>query len=107
MSAESIARGERIKERREKLGLSQAELAEAARLSQGYLSQIENGEAESLGSKILFALANALEIDAEVIVGNKEAPSLNGSINPLLKNKLAELGPQFQNKLYDLIKTLE
>ncbi len=36
--------GRKIKNRREELGLTQPELAEISKLSQGYISRIENGK---------------------------------------------------------------
>lgn len=69
MSAYRVAMGRRIKERRELLGMSQAELA--AKLSyrgKGSISRIESGETE-VGQSALPRLAEALETDVAYLMG--------------------------------------
>jgi len=56
--------GQRIRATREARGLSQVNLAEAARISQGYLSQLEQDEREpslSIAARIAEALNLSLE----------------------------------------------
>lgn len=60
--------GRTIRGLREDLGMSQAQLAADAELSQGYLSQIENDEVLNLGTAVLFRLAAALVVDPKVIM---------------------------------------
>ncbi len=60
--------GARIRRRRKELGLSQAALATAARINQGYLSQIERSLANPRGPTI-DALAVALDTPQGVLVG--------------------------------------
>jgi transcriptional regulator with XRE-family HTH domain len=55
--------GERIKSRREELGLTQAQLAKKAGIGQPYISKIENKTMESPSMTALESLANALSID--------------------------------------------
>lgn len=69
MSAYRAAMGRRIKERRELLGMSQAELA--AKLSyrgKGSISRIESGETE-VGQSALPRLAEVLETDVAYLMG--------------------------------------
>jgi SOS-response transcriptional repressor LexA len=60
--------GARIRRRRKELGMSQVELAAAANLNQGYLSQIENGRANPR-PRTIDALAVALNLPQGVLIG--------------------------------------
>lgn len=60
--------GERIRRRRQELGLSQVALAEAAGINQGYLSQIERGKANPR-RRTVDALAVALNLPQGVLIG--------------------------------------
>lgn len=65
-SGESV--GARIRRRRKELGLSQVELADAANMNQGYLSQIETGRANPR-RRTIDALAVALNLPQGVLIG--------------------------------------
>ena len=65
-AGESI--GARIKRRRKELGLSQVELAAAAGVNQGYLSEIERGKANPR-RRTIDALAVALNLPQGVLIG--------------------------------------
>ncbi len=56
--------GERIRERREALGLSQADLAARARIDIGTLSKLENGRSGARGPTLarLYQVAAALRV---------------------------------------------
>lgn len=58
--------GEQLRNRREELRLTQTEVAVAAGLSQGYISQIEKGEAPSSPDRIesWVKICDALQLDA-------------------------------------------
>lgn len=60
--------GARIKRRRKELGLSQVELAAAAGVNQGYLSEIERGKANPR-RRTVDALAVALNLPQSVLIG--------------------------------------
>ncbi len=62
--------GASVRRRRKKLGLTIAALAERARVSVNWISEIERGRAPSFA--VLIALAKALEIPAGELLG--EAP---------------------------------
>ena len=64
--------GQRIKRRRQELGLSQAQLARAAELTQGFLSALETGRRQ-LAPKTLERLAQVLDLPSAVIVGHGSA----------------------------------
>lgn len=53
----------KLKEYREKLGLTQEKLAEKSSISRQTISSIENGILTNIESKTMFKLANALNCD--------------------------------------------
>ena len=60
--------GDRIKRRRQELELTQIELAQSAKITQGFLSSIEGGRRHP-GPQTLRVLADALGIPVAVIIG--------------------------------------
>jgi len=68
--------GERIKKRRLELGWTQDRLAGDARISKGFLSDIENGK-RSIGADNLLALASALGVSMDFLMkgGRPSAPA--------------------------------
>ena len=62
--------GSRIKFMCEKKGLSQTGLAKLAKVSQGAISQLENGTAEA--TKHIGAIAKALGVTSEYLTDGKE-----------------------------------
>jgi transcriptional regulator with XRE-family HTH domain len=60
--------GHKIRGLREEIGMSQAQLAAQAELSQGYLSQIENDEVQNPSAAVLFRLAQALHVDPRCLL---------------------------------------
>lgn len=64
--------GQRIKQRRQELGLNQCELAQAVGVSQGFLSAVETGHRQASG-KTVERLAGALDLPPAVIVGRAAA----------------------------------
>lgn len=77
MTLNYIIIGKNIKEARQKKQMSQAELAEKADLSAGYISFIETG-ARGLSIEAFINLANALEVSAdELFAENLIAYQLN------------------------------
>jgi len=55
--------GRRLRDLREQMGLSQAQLAGQAEVSQGYLCQLEREEVKNPSAAILLRLAKALYVD--------------------------------------------
>ena len=51
-----------IRRLREKRSLTQAELAKRAKLTQGYISQLEAGAKKDIGAKVAVRLAKALGV---------------------------------------------
>lgn len=76
--------GNKIKRRREELGLSQEQLAEKAGVSQPLIHKLESGKA--LETKKLNQIANALDVSAEWLLGTVER-------GRLVKDELSNLDP--------------
>lgn len=57
--------GDRIRQLRDKHGLTQGQLAASSSVSQGYLSQLENGEVKNPSAAILLRVALAMRIDPD------------------------------------------
>jgi transcriptional regulator with XRE-family HTH domain len=57
--------GDRIKQLRDELGLTQGQLAHGSSVSQGYLSQLENGEVKNPSAAVLLRVAQAMRIDPD------------------------------------------
>ncbi|NMF00047.1 helix-turn-helix domain-containing protein [Aneurinibacillus aneurinilyticus] len=65
--------GTRVRQLREKSGMTAVELAEKSGVSQGYISQIENGKRPNPGEDILRKIADALGVSYDVLtLTNKE-----------------------------------
>ena len=70
-AGESI--GARVRRRRKELGLSQVSLADAAGMNQGFISQIERGQANPR-PRTMYALAVALDMPQRVPICGGSAP---------------------------------
>ncbi len=57
--------GDKIRQIREECGLTQGQLAVGSSVSQGYLSQLENGEVKNPSAAVLLRVAQALHLDAD------------------------------------------
>jgi len=57
--------GDRIRQLREEIGLTQGQLATGSSVSQGYLSQLENGEVKNPSAAVLLRVAQAMRIDSD------------------------------------------
>lgn len=109
-----MALGTKIRELRDELGMSQAQLAAQAGLSQGYLSQLENDEVQNPSAAVIFRLARALHVDPRVLMyaaGYEEfAASANGgsgyevAVDPDLLRFLARMPHEAQINLLRVLK---
>jgi transcriptional regulator with XRE-family HTH domain len=111
-----VALGKTIRQCRREIGLSQAQLASSAGLSQGYLSQIENAEVDNPSAAVLFRLARALHIDPHrllaaagypQVANNDGGQALEPMIDPDLLAFLARLSPAQQQHLLHFFQALE
>jgi len=112
-----MALGNKIRELRDEMGMSQAQLAAEGGLSQGYLSQLENDEVQNPSASVIFRLAKALHVDPRVLMQaagyGGEAGDTNGSpqyeitVDPDLLRFLASLPREQQTHLLELLKGIE
>jgi len=57
--------GDKIRQLREECGLTQGQLAGSSSVSQGYLSQLENGEVKNPSAAVLLRIAQAIHVDSD------------------------------------------
>jgi transcriptional regulator with XRE-family HTH domain len=57
--------GDKIRELRETISITQGQLAENASVSQGYLSQLENGDVKNPSAAILLRVAQAMNVEPD------------------------------------------
>ena len=58
-----------IRRLREQQNMTQAELAKKAKVTQGYISQLEAGTKKDIGAKIAMRLADALGVPVTELLG--------------------------------------
>ncbi len=68
--------GTRIRKRRQELGLTQAELAEATEISQGSIARLEQSKEHDARTSTLHALAKALSTTVEYLCGEVDVTEL-------------------------------
>ncbi len=79
-----MALGKKIRELREELGMSQAQLASSAKLSQGYLSQLENNEVQNPSAAVIHRLSRVVHTDPRLLMqaaGYLETDGAQGNEN--------------------------
>lgn len=81
--------GERIKHARTGAGLNQTELAKAAGVTKGSVSQWENGNTKNLRMENLFAVADATKFSAKWIALGK-GPERMETMKPYSSDELME-----------------
>jgi transcriptional regulator with XRE-family HTH domain len=106
-----MALGNKIRELRDEMAMSQAQLAAEGGLSQGYLSQLENDEVQNPSASVIFRLAKALYIDPRVLMhaagygpGAEDpegSPQYEITVDPDLLRFLASLPHEQQAHLFE------
>jgi transcriptional regulator with XRE-family HTH domain len=71
--------GDRIKQRREELGLPLSHLSEIAKVSRSYLHEIENGQSVMPSAEHLYNIAEALGTSVAVLLGKRTNPNAGES----------------------------
>jgi transcriptional regulator with XRE-family HTH domain len=112
-----MALGEKIRELRDELGMSQAQLSVQGGLSQGYLSQLENEEVQNPSAAVIFGLARALHVDPRVLMqaaGYEEAAGIqNGNeeyevtVDPDLLRFLADFPKEQQQHFLKVMQAIQ
>jgi len=109
--------GDRIRELREEFGLTQGQLAGNASVSQGYLSQLENGEVKNPSAAVLLRVAQAMRIDPDDLFEAAGYPTVRtlkqmyegyeSNIDPDLLRYLGRLPRDRQRRLLLLLQGME
>lgn len=96
--------------------MSQAQLSAQGRLSQGYLSQLENDEVQNPSAAVIFRLAQALHVDPRVlmqaagynnIAGAQGTEEYEVTVDPELLRFLAQIPHEQQMHLLHLLEGLD
>jgi transcriptional regulator with XRE-family HTH domain len=109
--------GDRIRTLREKRGLTQGQLAQGSSVSQGYLSQLENGDVKNPSAAVLLRVAQAMHVDADDLFEAAGYPTVRtlrevyeryeSTIDSELLRYLADLPREKQRKLLSLLQGIE
>jgi transcriptional regulator with XRE-family HTH domain len=109
--------GDKIRNLREQYGLTQGQLAGGASVSQGYLSQLENGDVKNPSASVLLRVAQAMQIDPDELFEAAGYPTVRtlrqiysgyeSNIDPELLSYLGRLTRDRQRRLLLLLEGME
>ena len=109
--------GDKIRELRESFGLTQGQLAGSSSVSQGYLSQLENGDVKNPSAAVLLRVAQAMHVDPDELFEAAGYPTVRtlrqiyqgyeATIDPELLRYLARLSRERQRRLLLLLEGME
>ncbi len=96
--------GKRIKECREKIGLTQEQFAEKTGLTTNYISTVERGASFPRCEKLITIL-NALEVSADAIFCDVLIHS-NTYKSSSLSDELSTLSPEAQKRILQIVELM-
>lgn len=109
--------GDKIRQLREECALTQGQLAGSSSVSQGYLSQLENGEVKNPSAAVLLRLAQAIHVDPDELFEAAGYPTVRtlreiyqsyaSTVEPELLHYLTQLTREKQRRLLSLLRGLE
>src|SRR5213593_4541939 len=109
--------GDRIRQIRDELGLTHGQLASGSSVSQGYLSQLENGEVKNPSAAVLLRVAQAMRIDPDELFDAAGYPTVRtlreayqeyeSTVDGDLLRYLARLPRDRQRRLLFLLEGIE
>jgi transcriptional regulator with XRE-family HTH domain len=109
--------GDKIRELREGFGFTQGHLAVSASVSQGYLSQLENGDVKNPSAAVLLRVAQAMGVDPDELFEAAGYPTVRtlrqiyqdyeSNIDPDLLRFLGRLPRDRQRRLLLLLEGME
>ena len=109
--------GDKIRQLREETGLTQGQMASRSSVSQGYLSQLENGEVKNPSAAVLLRIARAIEVDPDELFEAAGYPTVRtlkeiyqgyeSTIDAGLLRYLARLPRDRQRRLLLLLEGME
>ena len=109
--------GDRIRKLRDQRELTQGQLAQSSSVSQGYLSQLENGEVKNPSAAVLLRVAQAVDVDPDDLFEAAGYPTVRtlratyeryeSTIDDELLTYLASLPRDKQRRLLSLLQGIE
>lgn len=104
--------GQRIKERRERLGLNQKQLADASAITQATISRLESGQVLELKSEALKRLAQALGVTVDYLIGQTPKMTTQDTVSADPKAKALfrgyeKLSEEARDQLIDFVEFLK
>ncbi len=109
--------GDRIRKLRDQRELTQGQLAQGSSVSQGYLSQLENGEVKNPSAAVLLRVAQAVNVDPDELFEAAGYPTVRtlretyqryeSTIDDELLSYLASLPREKQRRLLSLLQGIE
>jgi transcriptional regulator with XRE-family HTH domain len=112
-----MALGKKIRELRDELAMSQAQLSAQGGVSQGYLSQLENDDVQNPSAAVIFRLASALHVDPRALMqaaGYSQSPNgaageaeYHVSVDPDLLRFLAGIPREHQVHLLQVLQGMD
>jgi len=109
--------GNKIKRSREDCSLTQGQLAKFADVSQGYLSQLENGDVKNPSAAVLLRVAKAMKVEPDQLFEAAGYPTIRtlkrvyqdyaSTIDPELLRFLTDLPRDRQRRLLALLSGIE
>lgn len=109
--------GDKIRQLREESSLTQGQLAHSSAVSQGYLSQLENGEVKNPSAAVLLRVAEAMHIDPDELFEAAGYPTVRtlrrmyrdfeSTIEESLLAYLAGLSREKQRRLLSLLQGIQ
>ena len=109
--------GKRIRELREEIGVTQGQVAGEAAVSQGYLSQLENGDVRNPSAAVILRVAQAIHVDPDDLFEAAGYPTVRtlkrvyeayeANVDPDLLRFLNRLPRNRQRRLLLLLEGME
>jgi DNA-binding XRE family transcriptional regulator len=109
--------GDRIRKLRDQCELTQGQLAQSSSVSQGYLSQLENGEVKNPSAAVLLRVAQAVKVDPDELFEAAGYPTVRtlratyeryeSTIDDELLSYLSSLPRDKQRRLLSLLQGIE
>ncbi len=109
--------GDRIRKLRDQRELTQGQLAQSSSVSQGYLSQLENGEVKNPSAAVLLRVAQAVNVDPDDLFEAAGYPTVRtlratyeryeSTIDDELLSYLSSLPRDNQRRLLSLLQGIE
>ncbi len=109
--------GKRIRELREEIGFTQGQVAAEAAVSQGYLSQLENGDVRNPSAAVILRLAQSIHVDPDDLFEAAGYPTVRtlkrvyegyeANVDPDLLRFLTRLPRNRQRRLLLLLEGME